>query len=172
MTGGTALQRLDLGLRSVTPLALTLLLALVPVLPLAILGGQPMVPSFTLMSVFYWTVYRPDLLPAAAVFAVGLVQDLVSGAPIGLTPMILLGTYGIVLGQRFVFLGKPFAVAWWGFMMVALTAALVSWLMTCLINLKVVGIGQPMMQFAVTWALFPLLVWFFIRTHRRVLRRV
>jgi len=91
----TLLQRADLALRCMTPFVITLLLALVPVLPLHLPHETDLVPAFTLMSVFYWTVYRPDLMPASAVFAIGIIQDFAAGAPLGITSLILLGTHGV-----------------------------------------------------------------------------
>jgi rod shape-determining protein MreD len=168
----TLLQRLDLTLRCMTPFVITLLLALVPVLPLHLPHETDLVPAFTLMSVFYWTVYRPDLMPASAVFAIGLIQDFAAGAPLGITSLILLGTHGVVLGQRRLFVGKPFAMAWSGFMLTAAAATAVSWAFASLLAGAPLALGQPLLQFIATLVMFPMLAWFFVRTHRRVLARV
>ena len=168
----TLWQRLDLTLRCMTPFVITLLLALVPVLPLHLPHELDLVPAFTLMAVFYWTVYRPDLMPASAVFAIGIIQDFAAGAPLGITSLILLGTHGVVLGQRRLFVGKPFAMAWSGFMLTAAAATAVSWGFASLIAGEPLGLGAPLLQFVVTLATFPILCWFFVRTHRRVLSRV
>ena len=168
----TLLQRLDLALRCMTPFVITLFLALVPVLPLHLPHEMDLVPAFTLMAVFYWTVYRPDLMPASAVFAIGIIQDFAAGAPLGVTSLILLGTHGVVLGQRRLFVGKPFAMAWSGFMLVDAAATFVSWGFASLLAGEPLALGQPLLQFVATMAMFPMLAWFFVRTHRRVLARV
>jgi rod shape-determining protein MreD len=168
----TLLQRLDLALRCMTPFVITLLLALVPVLPLHLPREVDLVPAFTLMSVFYWTVYRPDLMPASAVFAIGIIQDFAAGAPLGITSLILLGTHGVVLGQRRLFVGKPFAMAWSGFVLVDAAATAVAWAFASLIAGEPLALLGPVLQFVVTLATFPILAWFFVRTHRRVLSRV
>ncbi|HUA51241.1 MAG TPA: rod shape-determining protein MreD [Candidatus Sulfotelmatobacter sp.] len=168
----TLLQRLDLTLRCMTPFVITLFLALVPVLPLHLPHETDLVPAFTLMSVFYWTVYRPDLMPASAVFAIGVIQDFAAGAPLGVTSLILLGTHGVVLGQRRLFVGKPFAMAWAGFALVDAAAAAVSWSFASLLAGEPLAVAASLLQFVVTLAVFPILAWFFVRTHRRVLARV
>ena len=168
----TLWQRLDLTLRCMTPFVITLLLALVPVLPLHLPHEVDLVPAFTLMAVFYWTVYRPDLMPASAVFAIGIIQDFAAGAPLGITSLILLGTHGVVLGQRRLFVGKPFALAWAGFLLTAAAATAVSWAFASLLAGEPLAAGQSLLQFVVTVATFPILAWFFVRTHRRVLARV
>jgi rod shape-determining protein MreD len=168
----TLLHRLDLALRCMTPFVITLLLALFPVLPLHLPRETDLAPAFTLMSVFYWTVYRPDLMPASAVFAIGIIQDFAAGAPLGITSLILLGTHGVVLGQRRLFVGKPFAMAWSGFMLTAAAATAVSWSFASLMAGEPLALGPSLLQFVVTFATFPILAWFFVRTHRRVLSRV
>jgi len=168
----TLLQRLDLTLRCMTPFVITLFLALVPVLPLHLPHETDLVPAFTLMSVFYWTVYRPDLMPASAVFAIGVIQDFAAGAPLGVTSLILLGTHGVVLGQRRLFVGKPFAMAWAGFALVDTAATAVSWSFASLLAGEPLAVAASLLQFVVTLAVFPILAWFFVRTHRRVLARV
>ena len=168
----TLLQRLDLTLRCMTPFVITLCLALVPVLPLHLPHETDLVPAFTLMSVFYWTVYRPDLMPASAVFAIGIIQDFAAGAPLGITSLILLGTHGVVLGQRRLFVGKPFAMAWSGFALVDAAATAVSWSFASLLAAEPLAVSAPLLQFVATLVLFPVLAWLFVRTHRRVLARV
>jgi len=168
----SALGRLDLALRSVTPFFLTVTLILLGTMPLAMPVDWPITPAFGLMAVFYWSVYRPDLLPALAVFALGVLQDLISAAPLGITAVIYLGTYGVVLNQRKVFLGKPFAMSWWGFMMVAIVAAVVRWLLSSIFAGRVLEGHRMVTELAATILLFPLLVWLFVTTHRRILPQV
>lgn len=168
----TGLQRIDTAVRSVTPVVMTVFLAFLTVVPVRMPGEFSVVPAFTLMAVFYWTIYRPDLMPAPAVFIIGLLQDLMTDAPLGLTALILVGTYGIVLNQRRIFLGKPFAVTWWGFMMVATAALVVRWLLSSILAGVFLRIGPGITQYLATIGLFPLVVWLFVRTHRRILPNV
>lgn len=165
-------QRIDLTLRCVTPCMITLLLALLPLVPLNMPMDYAVVPAFTLMSVFYWTIYRPDLMPASAIFMIGVVQDLLAGGALGLTALILVGTHMIVLSQRRIFLGKAFSMTWSGFLLTALASTAVSWVIASALAGQFLALGQPLMQLILTFLGFPLLVWFFVRTHRRVLARV
>ena len=72
--------------------ATTLLAAVISVLPLQIPGFAALTPGFTLMAVYHWTIYRPDLLPPAALFGIGLADDLLAGSPIGCRRAVLLLT--------------------------------------------------------------------------------
>jgi rod shape-determining protein MreD len=171
VTAGT-LSRIDLALRSVTPFMMTLMLILLGAMPISMPIDLPIAPAFGLMAVFYWSVYRPDLLPAVAVFALGLLQDLIAGAPLGITAVIWLGTFGIVLNQRKIFLGKPFAMSWWGFSMVAIAAGAARWLISSALAGRLLDAHRLTAELASTILLFPLLVSLFVLTHRRILPKI
>jgi len=162
-------RQLDIGLRSLTPGLITLVLALAPATPIRLASEWSAMPALTLMAVYYWTIYRPDLLPPPAIFGIGLVEDLSTGGPLGVTALVLLGVYALVLNQRRLFLGKPFAVTWAGFVLVAILAAVATWLATSLLAFSLLRLTEPLLRLCATATMFPLLVWFFIRTHRRVL---
>src|SRR3546814_2231338 len=59
----TATQRVDLWFRQATPIALTVLLAVLSAVPIGVPGYSAVVPGYTAMAAFYWAVFRPDLQP-------------------------------------------------------------------------------------------------------------
>ncbi len=71
-----ALPRVNNGAGRMLPAATTLFAALISVLPVHIPGYAALTPAFTLMAAYHWTIYRPDLLPPLALFAIGLAEDL------------------------------------------------------------------------------------------------
>ena len=75
-----------------------------------------------LMAVYHWAIFRPRLLPAYAVFLAGLLQDILSGAPLGVNALVFLVAYGVVLSQKKFFTGKSFLILWLGFALVAETS--------------------------------------------------
>jgi rod shape-determining protein MreD len=172
MTPFALWTRVDVWLRSTTPTLITLVLALLPALPIRLPGDFTIVPALTLMSVYYWTIYRPDLLPLPTIFGVGVLEDVVTGAPLGLTALTLLGCWALVVGQRRIFFGRPFGIVWGGFLLVAGLAATAGWMLSSLLVLRPLPLGQSAAHLAATVLVFPVLVWFFINTHRRVLPRI
>lgn len=152
----------------VTPGAMTFLFALISVVPVRMPDGLTVSPFLSLMAVYYWTIYRPDLMPPVLIFVIGILQDVIGGAYLGLTPLLLLGTYSFALSQRRLFLGKPFALTWGGFFLVLLGTTSMSWIIVSLIARTPVPLLQPLLQFGATLLLFPLVVWLFVRTHRRL----
>jgi rod shape-determining protein MreD len=159
--------RLLLGL---TPTVLSLLLVVISAVPLGLPYLSNISPLLAMMSVYYWSIYRADLMPAPAAFLIGLVQDLVGGGPLGLMALVLLLVHGLCVSQRRVFLSKPFLVGWWGFMFVAAGAAVVAWTLACLYFVSWFDPRPVAAQLVLTVALYPPLTWLFSRTETRLLR--
>ncbi len=162
-------HRLDALARRLTPFALTLILVVVGVVPLHITGLARVAPLLPLVAVYHWAIYRPRLLPAFAVFLIGLLQDPVSGTPIGVNALVFVGVYGIVLSQRRFFAGKSFAVVWLGFAVIAAGASLLSWILVSALNAALVAPRAVVFQYLVTLGVFPLLAWIFLRWQRAFL---
>ena len=163
-------QYFDSKARYMMPAVTTLFLAFLNVVPLGLPGISGVTPLVTMMAVFYWSVYRPDLLPAVVVFAIGLIQDILLGSPMGLMALTLLAMHGVVLTQRQVFLGKPFFVAWIGFAVISAGGFMLMWIITCVLAADLVLTHAVLFQFAFTTVSFPLAAWVFVRIHRYLVR--
>ncbi|MCZ6846638.1 MAG: rod shape-determining protein MreD, partial [Alphaproteobacteria bacterium] len=120
-------------LGNLVPVVTTFLFVLIGQLPLPVPLLSDVAPAFALISLYYWIVFRPDLMPYAAVFGLGIVQDAVAGAPFGLYALVYLLVQALVLNQRRFIAGKPFWVFWSGFAMVAPVAALATWMLASLL---------------------------------------
>jgi rod shape-determining protein MreD len=123
-------------------------------------------PFLSLMAVYYWSIYRPELMPAIVVFAAGLVQDVVTGSPIGLMALVLILVHGVGVSQRWFFLGKSFSVEWWGFGLVTLAAAMVAWILASLYFVMLLDPKSIAVQALLTVAVYPLVTRLFTRASR------
>jgi rod shape-determining protein MreD len=157
-------------MRIATPFVLSLLLAFLSVVPIPIPGFAAVTPAMTLIAVYYWSIYRPDLLPAVAVFIIGFIQDTLFGTPLGVSSLALLGVQAVVGRQRRFFYGNAFLVEWWGFMLVAPGALVAVWALTSLYFGAWVPLRPVGFQLLLTIALYPLLTWLFGRVHQRLPR--
>ena len=149
------LQRFDVWARNALPVALSLTLALFTVVPFGVPHLAKIVPALNLIAIFYWSVWRPDLLPPLAVFLVGLIQDIVGGVPLGLNAFAFLLVNGVTVSQRTVFIGKPFVMSWAGFTVVGSGAMALQWLIMSLLNFTLIGPEPMVFQLLITLALFP-----------------
>ena len=95
-----SMPRVNWGLARFLPTATVVVAAVISLLPLPIPGYAALTPAFTLMAVYHWSVYRPDLLPPSGLFAIGFAQDLVSGAALPDGALALLLARAAVLRYR------------------------------------------------------------------------
>jgi rod shape-determining protein MreD len=164
-------QRLDGLARNVAPFGTTLVLLIASIVPLHVPVLNLMVPSVSLISVYYWCLYRPDLLPAPAAFAIGLLEDVLTGAPVGVGAMVLVLVHALVGSQRRFFAGKSFAVIWLGFTAVAAGGFLLAWLLVSAFYGVFVDITAVAVQAAVTIGFLPLIWRLLLRVHLTLLRQ-
>jgi rod shape-determining protein MreD len=147
------------------PLIITALALVLALAPLDLSRGYLPAPDIVLASVFFWAIFGPAFLPAWAVFALGIAQDLATGAPIGFWALIYLLAYGFSLSQRVFFFGRTLPGAWIGFAMVALLTAVVTWFAGSTYFMRWLQPEPIFLQALVSIAVFPLVakVFFFVR---------
>jgi rod shape-determining protein MreD len=140
---------------SLLPLATTLLAVALSVEPLRLPGFGEATPAFALMAAYHWTIYRPGLLPASALFAVGTLQDLLCGGVPGVTALLLLLFRAILLDRRHLFSDGPFPFIWAGFALLTGGAMLVLWTLDSLLTGELLGFRSPGACAVLTISLFP-----------------
>ena len=79
------------------------------------LGNYPLLPSFFLIPIYYWLIYRPDLLPLWLLCFIGLFYDALFANEIGISSVLLMGSF--FLGQYVKPLLRPdqFYYIWGGY---------------------------------------------------------
>ena len=98
------------------------------------------------MAVYHWTIYRPDLLPALVLFAVGLTEDLLTGAPVGVGALMLLIARAAVLQYRRYFVNRAFPFVWSGFTLLTGVAMLGLWALHCAIGLTLLDLRNTQLR--------------------------
>jgi len=166
----TLWQRLDKTGRNLAPFAVTVMLVLLGLVPLPIPAYAPVAPFLTAVAVYYWAIHRPDLMRPSTAFLIGLLQDLLTGGPLGVNALVLVVVHWAVINQRRVLLVSTFALMWVGFAMVMLGAACVQWLAFSALNATVLPFNPALFQALLTMAMFPAVAWFLIRVHRAFLQ--
>lgn len=169
---GSPLQQLDQRLRHSLPVLLNLSLILVNATPTHLPGFAIIAPVLPLIGIYYWSVFRSDLLGPATAFALGLVQDIVVGMPLGVSSLIYLLVQVVSSAQRKFFLGKPFLIAWWGFAFIAAGALALQWGFMAVFFAKRVALVSVAYEFLLTVLAYPILCWMFARLQLALLSRV
>ena len=122
------------GLARFLPIATIVAAAVLALLPLRVPGYAALTPSFALMAVYHWSVYRPDLLPASGLFAIGFAQDLLTARPVPAARCCCCSRAPRCCAIA-AFRRPPFPFVWAGFAALAVAAMLGLWALHCVMQL-------------------------------------
>lgn len=147
---------------SLMPTLTTLFCVFAGVIPAGIPGFSAVSPLFSVAAIFFWVVSRPNLMPPAAVFAIGLLQDVLSGGPIGLWALTLLMVQYLSLSQRRFVVGQTFVLGWIGFSAIVIGAAGLTWLGACIYYGVLFSPAAVLIQAALTILVYPAVAWILV----------
>ncbi len=151
--------------RAGIPFTLSVLLILFAVLPYGLPKSSLAAPILALISVYYWSLFRPELMPAGAAFLLGLMVDILSGGPPGLNALVLIMVNWAASGQRRALAGKSFAVGWLGYLLIAAGAAVTNWVVASLFHATIIESAPLLIGHAVGTAAYPLVAVLLARAH-------
>ncbi len=149
--------------RAGIPFTVSLFLVLAAMLPYGLPKSSLAAPILALISVYYWSVFRPELMPAGAAFLLGLMVDVLSGGPPGLNALVLILVHWAASGQRRALAGKSFAVGWLGYLLIAAGAAIVNWFFASLFHTTAIESVPLVVSHAIGTAAYPLVAIFLAR---------
>lgn len=135
--------------------------------PLPHLGS--VAPPLALMTVYYWSLHRPDLFRPGMVFVVGLLNDVINFLPLGLSGVLFVAVHQIVFRQRRFFVGHSFFMMWFGFILTVISLLFVQWIIMSLLQWHLIPVIPVLMQAIFAMALFPLPCWLLINLQRMAL---
>lgn len=144
-------------LQGAVPLFLIFFLTFLGMAPLGLTDYGTIAPPLGLLALFYWAVYRPDLVGPFAAFLAGFVTDTLSGTALGVYAFIFVATYGMASGQRQLFLAHSFFILWWGFAMVAVFSGAFSWFINAVVGGAFMPLRPVLFQALTAVAFFPLI---------------
>jgi rod shape-determining protein MreD len=124
---GTQQSRLRV-VAAMVPLATGLTGVALANIPVSLLSGAVPSPVLALVPIYFWCLVRPDLMTPAAVFTIGLAQDILSGGPPGVWTLSFVLTYALVARQRESFAGLSGLAAVVGFAVAATFACAAAYL--------------------------------------------
>lgn len=159
-------RMLDATARKSFPVTITAVLLLMLSAPLGLPGQPQLQAAVALACVFFWSVFRPDSMPPAAAFLLGLLTDLLSLVPPGTSVLVLLIVHGVALRTRRFVAAQGFLVVWLVFVAVAAGAAALQWALVSLLTFRLLPVSPALLQFGVSAGFYPLLATIFTRAHR------
>ena len=161
-------RRLDAMGRTGVPVGCTLVLMLASKAPFGVADQVVLLPAVTIISVFFWSLFRPSSMPAPLVFLIGILLDLLGWMPLGEGAVVLLVVHALCLRWRRVLAKQGFAVIWLVFLGFATGAAALMWVLAGLLAFRLLPIVPALFQAVLTAALYPALAILFTGAHRGV----
>ena len=137
---------------------LLFLLILLNLVKFPLLGADGGKLSFLLIGIYFWTIYRPSLLPYPIIFVAGLLLDLLSGGLVGLNALCFMVVAMIVRGQRRFLLGQSWSVVWAGFCVAVTLVMGVQYLVYSLDALTILSPIPLIFNLVISYLLYPLIL--------------
>lgn len=147
------------GVSSILPFLTILFLIIIMVLPYNIPLIGDIMPFLTMIGVYYWSVFKPELLPTSAVFILGLLQDVLLGSPLGLMPLLLIIVQQFIFFQGRQFLERDFIFNWFVFVMLVIGFGFLSWGIASLYFKVLLDYFGVLGQILLTIAFYPVVTW-------------
>ena len=161
-------RRLDSIARACFPAGCTVVLMMLTLAPFGFADQSQLLPAVALTCVWFWSVYRPLQMPAAVVFAIGLLLDLLGYLPLGVGVLTLLAAHAVAMRLRRMLVKRSFLLVWLMFVVVAAGGAAMMWALTCGLVLRLLAPAPAIFQAVLTIALYPAIAILFVHAHRTV----
>lgn len=156
------LRRADALARAAFPAGATAALLVLAAMPVGLPGA---VPAAGLPCIFFWSVFRPAALPPPVVFGLGLLQDLLTAAPVGSGVLVLLLVHGLATRWRRFLARQSFLAVWLAYCSFAAGAAGLDWALHALLGWQLPPAPPGLHQVALTAGLYPTIAFLLTRAH-------
>ncbi len=137
------------------PKIIAILLVILSFIPLGIPGAKTFFPLVDLMVIYYWCVYRPELMPNWFVFLMGLTQDAITGFPFGFNALNNLLFRSTTMFLKDKYSKESFVVVWQGFALMAASFMVFKYGLFALVTGAMAPIGVIFVQLLISIALYP-----------------
>ncbi len=159
-------EQIDLALRSCIPYAVMIILFILNMISFSTPISASIEIPFMVIIIYYWSVYRPTLLPPILIFISGICLDFISGLPVGLSSFTFLVMNNVVSEQRLFLTGQPFMVVWLGFLAVGFATLLIQWFLFGLINFEWTPLQPVILAIISGVLLFPVISFILNLSHK------
>lgn len=152
--------------RMAIPALCTLMLYLLGLIPLSIPGLNEFVPDVCLISIYYWSIFRPGAMPFWFVFLLGILRDSLFGFALGISSLLFIFFRLLVLSQQPHLVKESFWTTWIGFALVTAPVLFCYWLLASAYGKAFITAIPLLMQWVFTVGLYPLLYILFNSIYR------
>ncbi len=145
-------------IKFIIPFLTILFLIIMMVLPYQFKIIDNSMPFLSLIGVYYWSVFKKDLLPISAIFVLGIIQDIILGSPLGLTSLLLIIAQQFIFFQGRNFLERGFLFNFFIFILMIISFGFLSWGISSLYVSAFLGYWEVILQILLTIAFYPIII--------------
>lgn len=150
------LQTLNFTPKSVVPMITGIVAALVMILPLGTTTASYAMPHLVLMTIFYWTNYRPMQMTLGGAALIGIFLDLWLAVPLGLNMLLAISTRVFVMEQLRHLRGRSRFVQWAIFAILIVGLSVISWGLVSFVYREFIAFMPVMKQALLTIFIYPI----------------
>ena len=138
-----------------TPAVLTAAMVVLAAIPLRIPGMPQLMPVFALINIYYWDTFVPGMLPYLFLFALGLLEDTLTGLPLGLSSFLNI-VFALLLLRERKNVGKAvFGAVWLGFVSLSFIVFGLEWLIMSIYTARLLPVTAHLLQWLATCFAYP-----------------
>lgn len=150
------LQAISFKPKSMVPIITGIVAALIMILPLGTTTASYAMPNLVLMTVFYWSNYRPLQMPLGGAALIGIFLDLWLAVPLGLNMLLAIATHVFVMEQLRHISGRSPFVQWAIFAMLIAGLSVISWVLVSFVFREFIAFLPVFKQALLTIFIYPL----------------
>ncbi len=151
------MHKFQLRLISCLPMGITVFLALLYVVPKHVGGLSAVMPLVHLVPVFIWSVMHPRDMRLVFVVAIGLLVDVATSQPLGVSGLVYAMFLFLARSQRKYIHREGFAGMWGYFALLLLVLQVMLWALSSFFHMRGMPLGAALWQWAFSVFLYPLL---------------
>lgn len=129
-------------------------------------------PMLLLITLFYWLIYRPDLLGLGTLFIFGIIEDLISVTAIGINTFCYIILYIVMNSQQGFFVGKSFIETWWVFSLTSFGFIFLKWFLISISYSEFVPFYMTFFCYLITVVFYPLIAQILAYIQNKLLKEV
>lgn len=148
-------ERLSFFLVQQLPFLMGLFLLLIGLFPLKLSFFTQHYIPFIYIALFYWIVFRPDLLSPFRVFLLGFLADLLYQTPLGYQSFCFVLFYILVLLEQRFLQGRSFSFLWKSFCIFTIGFTLFQWVLSMLLHWQYIPMRIFFVQMLLLWISYP-----------------
>ncbi len=144
-------------LKQMIPFFLTALLVIINFMFIHISWLRFFKPNLALCCLYFWVLYRPDLLGISAVIILGFMTDVLSGEPLGMNICVLTFSYILTSFIRQHINTQTFLNSWIYFLLISFCVYLFKWMLFSFYYKSFLSVFYTFISYFSTVLLYPLI---------------